>query len=301
VLPNETPRRIPVPDKRTDNLMDGRAVAARIQRSLEPRITALRKQGVVPTLAIVFAANDERTDAYIRAKQDAAARLGIAVQIHAFPAGMELTGALTDAITDANGDPAVHGIIVQLPLPAGVDEDTILNVVAPEKDVDGLTSTNEAALDAGRELFTPATPLAILQLLSTYHIPLDGTTVAVVGQGRLVGAPLAAMLRNRGAIVRTADETTPDIASVTKGADVVVVATGTPNLITPAHIDGRSILIDAGLTNVDGTLVGDVSDEAKQVARLATPAVGGVGPVTVASLLANVVLAAEYQALQRIG
>lgn len=284
--------------------MDGRAVAARIQRSLEPRISALRKQGIVPTLTIVFAASDERTDAYIRAKQDAAARLGIAVQIHAFPAGMatdELTGALTDAITDANGDPAVHGIIVQLPLPEGVDEDTILNVVAPEKDVDGLTSTNEAALDAGRELFTPATPLAILQLLSTYQIPLDGTTVAVVGQGRLVGAPLAAMLRNRGAIVRTADETTPDITSVTKGADVVVVATGTPNLITPAHVDSRSILIDAGLTNVDGALVGDVSDEAKQVARLATPAVGGVGPVTVASLLANVVLAAEYQALQRIG
>ena len=280
--------------------MDGRAVAERVYEDLAPRIAALKAESIQPALAIVMAANDERTDAYVRAKQRAAEKLGIQVNVHAFQPTLppkEITRLVSETITRCNKDLKVHGIILQLPLPTGVDEGALLDVIDPLKDVDGLTSTNTAALDAGRELFTPATPLAIIRLLGAFNVSLDNTTVAVIGQGRLVGAPLAAMLRNRGANVRTADEMTADLAAVTHGAEIIVSATGTPNLITPDLVDKGVILIDVGLTNVSGKLVGDISYEARIKARLATPAIGGVGPVTVASLLGNVILAAEYQRL----
>ena len=282
------------------NLMNGHAVADRIYRELQPRIAALRTQGVKPALTILLADNDTRTDAYVRAKQDAANRLGIRVQLHAFspnlPAG-ELQDLIRKTIAACNVAADTHGIVLQLPLPNGIDEQELIDAIGPKKDVDGLTATNVAALEAGRELLAPATPLAVLRLLIAHSVALENTTVAVIGQGRLVGAPIAAMLHHRGANVRTADASTRDLATVTRGANVIVAATGTPNLITADLIDDNTVLIDVGLTSVDGQLIGDVSEDARAKARLATPVVGGVGPVTVASLLSNVILAAEYQLL----
>ncbi|MBI4032666.1 bifunctional 5,10-methylenetetrahydrofolate dehydrogenase/5,10-methenyltetrahydrofolate cyclohydrolase [Candidatus Berkelbacteria bacterium] len=280
--------------------MDGREAAAALRAQLRQRVEGLRARGVVPTLAIVQADRDERTRAYVHAKQQAAKEIGVEVQVREFDPTLSvetLGQTLRETIERLNDERSVHGILLQLPLPEGVDADELLNAIDPRKDVDGLTATNQAALETGRELLVPATPLGILRLLETYGVSVAGATVAVIGQGLVVGKPLAFMLRSRGATVRTADAETPDLRAVTRGADIVVSATGQPGLITDDLLDANVVLIDAGLAEVGTSLMGDTTSEAQAKARLGTPIRGGVGPMTVASLLGNVVLAAEYQSL----
>lgn len=282
--------------------MDGRALAQQIETSLTARVQTLITQGIQPRLVILVVGHDERTASYIRAKQRSADRVGITVQIVPFQAKTESTTLqeqLKATITDLNQNPSVHGIILQLPVPRGIDTNTTLNAISPTKDVDGLTATNRAAVELGRELFPPATPMGIIRLLEANSVPIAHTTVAVIGQGKLVGQPLACMLKHRGAIVRRANSETTDLSSITHGAQIVVSATGRPNLITPDLIDPGTVLIDAGLSEVGQTLVGDVTPEAATKARLVTPVPGGVGPMTVVSLLGNVVVAAELSVLER--
>lgn len=280
--------------------MDGRELAAELEQGLRERVGHLANAGITPTLAIVVAGNDERTASYIRAKQAAAERIGITVKVYEYSAAAPetLEGQLLTQIDALNTDTAVHGIILQLPVPRGVDDERLLNAISPTKDVDGLTATNQASVEMGRELFPPATPMGILRLLGRYGIPIEGTVMAVLGQGRVVGKPLADMLESRGAIVRRADHTTADLGAVTHGASVVISATGQPGLVTASLIDPDIVLIDAGLAEVGTSLVGDTSDDAQAKARLATPAKGGVGPMTVVSLLGNVVVAAELAQLR---
>lgn len=279
-------------------LMDGRATAGGRRAQLRQRVEGLRERGVVPTLAIVQADRDERTRTYVRAKSQAAREIGIQIQLHEFDPTLPpetLAKRLKATLEILNADRAVHGLLLQLPLPAGIDVDELINTIDPGKDVDGLTATNQAALEAGRELMVPATPMGILRLLETYDVPITDATVAVIGQGLVVGKPLALMLASRGATVRTADAETPDLRSVTRGADIVVSATGQPGLITEEMIGANTVLVDAGLAEVGTSLVGDTTPEAQAKARLTTPVRGGVGPMTVVSLLGNVVIAAEYQ------
>lgn len=281
-------------------LMDGRAAAEALRAKLVQRIESLKARGVVPTLAIVQVDDDERTVRYVRAKTDTAAALGITIRHIALDPHQQaatLDPLIRERLAALNADPNVHGILLQLPLPHGLDSDELINMIAPAKDVDGLTATNQAALDAGRELLVPATPLGILRLLEAYHVPIAGSTIAVIGQGLVVGKPLATMLRSRGATVRTADASTSDLHTITRGADIVISATGQPNLISPDLITNTTVLIDAGLAEAGSGLVGDTTEAAREKARLTTPVRGGVGPMTVASLLGNVVLAAEYQTL----
>lgn len=280
--------------------MDGRALAAELEQGLRERVGHLANAGITPTLAIVVVGDDERTASYIRAKQATAERIGIAVKVYEYSAAAPetLEGQLLTQIDALNTDTAVHGIILQLPVPRGVDDERLLNAISPTKDVDGLTATNQASVEMGRELFPPATPMGILRLLGRYGIPIEGTVMAVLGQGRVVGKPLADMLESRGAIVRRADHTTADLGAVTHGASVVISATGQPGLVTASLIDPDIVLIDAGLAEVGTSLVGDTSDDAQAKARLATPAKGGVGPMTVVSLLGNVVVAAELAQLR---
>lgn len=282
------------------NRMDGQLVAERLKGELASRIDALKGRDVTPTLAILVVGDDERTAAYVRAKQRAADQLGIQVQITRLGADQPtevLVEQVRSTIEQWNNRTMVHGIVLQLPLPDGIDEQALIDEIDPRKDVDGLTATNQAALEAGRELIPPATPMGILRLLTAYDVPIAGTRVAIIGQGRLVGEPLAAMLKARDADVVTADTSTPDLRTVTKGATIVIVATGEPELIDADLIDSGTVLIDVGLSERHGRLIGDTTAEAKAKARLATPVPGGVGPMTVVSLLANVVLAAEIHSL----
>ncbi len=281
--------------------IDGRAVAHEITQELTRRINDLKAAGITPTLAILQVGNDPTTTIYVTAKQRAAVPLGIDVHVIRFDTGVQsdaLARALTDTVHQLNADPSIHGIILQLPVPETIDDQAIIDEIDPRKDVDGLTATNQAALEAGRELMVPATPQGILRLLAAYRIPLEGATVGLVGHGRLVGRSLAHMLRSRGAILQIADSKTPDLRAVTRGADIVVSAVGQAGLITPDMIDESTVVIDVGLSKVDDQLQGDITEAAKAKARLATPVPGGVGPMTVVSLLANVVLAAELTRLQ---
>ena len=281
-------------------ILDGKKVAETVAEELRERIATLRTQNVEPTLAILVVGDDLRTQRYIAAKQRAAERLDIRViLIPIAPATpTETTAVIQQAITALNNKPEVHGIILQLPIPVAVDEQELIDLIAPTKDVDGLTLTNQAALELGRELFLPATPQGILRLLSAYKIPIANQRIAVVGQGKLVGKPVTAMLQSRDADVVTANSRTKDLKETIRGAAVVISAVGKKDLITEDMVDKTMALIDVGLSDVDGKLYGDITSTAKDKALLATPVPGGIGPMTVISLLANVVLAAELTALR---
>lgn len=281
-------------------ILDGKKVAATVAEELRERIATLRAQNVEPTLAILVVGDDLRTQRYIAAKQRAAERLGIqTILIPIAPTTPEETKAIIEkSITTLNEKPDIHGIILQLPIPVKVDEQELIDLIAPTKDVDGLTLTNQAALELGRELFLPATPQGILRLLSAYKIPIANQRIAIVGQGKLVGKPVTAMLQSRDADVVTANSQTKDLKETIRGANIVICAVGKENLITEDMVDDKMVLIDVGLSDVDGTLRGDIALAAKEKAFLATPVPGGVGPMTVISLLANVVLAAELAQLR---
>ena len=281
-------------------LIDGKHVAEKVAAELQERIATLVAQKITPTLAILVVGDDLRTQKYIAAKQRTAEELGIRVTLFALQsqAAEDVVTQITDTITTLNQDSSVHGVILQLPIPIAVDEQELIDLIKPTKDVDGLTLTNQAALEAGRELFLPATPQGILRLMTAYKLQIPDARIAVVGQGRLVGKPLTAMLRSRGADVVTANSETTDLPAVLKGASVVISAVGKENLITEDMVDGQMALIDVGLSDIDGKLQGDIVQAAKDKARLASPVIGGVGPMTVISLLANVVLAAELAALR---
>jgi methylenetetrahydrofolate dehydrogenase (NADP+)/methenyltetrahydrofolate cyclohydrolase len=281
-------------------ILDGKKVAETVAEELRERIAALRKQNIEPTLAIIVVGDDLRTQRYIAAKQRAAEQLGIqTILIPIAPTTPEETRSIIEkSIAALNEKPEIHGIILQLPIPVKVDEQELIDLIAPTKDVDGLTLTNQAALELGRELFLPATPQGILRLLSAYKVPIADQRIAVVGQGKLVGKPVTAMLQSRDADVVTANSQTKSLTDTLRGANIVISAVGKENLITEEMVDDKMVLIDVGLSDVDGKLRGDIALAAKEKALLATPVPGGVGPMTVISLLANVVLAAELAQLR---
>lgn len=238
-----------------------------------------------PTLAIVMSTDaDMATRTYVKStKSRYAEDIHAEVRVHEVEGD---TSRVVELIHSLNQDPAVNAIIVQLPF-AGVDVEQVLEAVAPAKDVDGLGS---------KTAFDPATPKAILWLLAGYNIDLKGKTVVVVGQGRLVGKPLAEMLENSGVHVIRCDRTTADLKAETLKADVIITATGQPNLITRDLVPDGAVVVDAGTAEIDGSLVGDV-DHALYADPLlkVTPNPGGVGPLTVAALFDNVLLAARRQ------
>ncbi|MCA9388675.1 bifunctional 5,10-methylenetetrahydrofolate dehydrogenase/5,10-methenyltetrahydrofolate cyclohydrolase [Candidatus Berkelbacteria bacterium] len=280
-------------------IIDGRAIAQKISDRLATRIKDLKTKGVTPKLVIVKVGNDLRTQTYIRVKQLAAKKLGIKTEVKAFDAqtsATQLDSEVRQLITDLNQDPTVHGIIVQLPIEADLDDQELIDLITPNKDVDGLTATNQAALEAGRELMVPATPLGIISLLNNENIPISNSKVALVGLGRLVGRPLSFMLEARGAELKVANSKTTNLKAITDDADIVIAASGQPHLIKADMVKKSSVLIDVGLSEIDGQLTGDIDPAAKEKASMATQTTGGVGPMTVISLLSNVVLAAEIQA-----
>ena len=250
-----------------------------------------------PLLQVLLAGDDPGSHWYAQAKVKLGAKLGITVRVERFPQAVT-TAALLAAIADWNRDPATHGILVELPLPPAADKEPVLAAIDPRKDVDGVTPVNRGLLFGGAEqrALLPATPLACLELLAEVPVQPAGKRAAVVGRGDTVGRPLAALLITRHATVTVCHTRTPDLAAVVRQADLVFAAAGRPGVVTGAMIRPGATVIDAGITEVEGGIVGDVEwDGVCAVAGAATPVPGGVGTVTTALIMRNVLRARSLQ------
>lgn len=282
-------------------LLDGAAVAAQIREELRPRVERLREAGIVPKLSVVIIGNDPASHTYVRMKAKACRNIGIESETFALPQDTSQQEA-EELIARLNADESVHGILVQHPVPKGLDEIRLLSCLSPDKDVDGISPASLGALVAGVAKFVACTPLGIVELLDRYQIPIEGRRAVVVGRSIILGKPLALLLLQRHATVTVCHTRTRDLPSVTREAEILVAACGRAELITGEMIRPGAVVVDAGYNRVEGRSgdVGDVHFEsASQVASYITPVPGGVGPMTIAMLLSNTVRAAEMRVASR--
>ena len=278
----------------TAQILDGKATAAEIRTRLKERVAALRERGVVPGLGTVLVGDDPGSQAYVAGKHRDCAEVGIASIRRDLPA----TATQEDveaAVAELNADPACTGYIVQLPLPKGLDEQRVLELIDPDKDADGLHPVNLGRLVLMQPGALPCTPHGIVELLRRFDVPIRGADVTVIGRGVTVGRALGLLLgrRTENATVTTCHTGTKNLAAHTRGADIVVVAAGVPGLVTADMIKPGAAVLDVGITRTDAGLAGDVDPGVREVAGWLAPMPGGVGPMTRAMLLANVVEAAE--------
>ncbi len=273
-------------------LMDGKALAERVRAEVAREVTAL---GRPIGLATVLVGDDPASATYVRSKQRACAEAGIDSFDHQLPAETSEDGLLS-LVRELNADERVTGILVQLPLPAQIDEERVIAAVDPVKDVDGFHPLNAGFLLQGAPALVAATPAGVMELLRAYEVPLEGARAVIVGRSKIVGKPLALLLLAANATVTVCHTRTRDLASVVREADVVVAAAGRAETVTAPMVKPGATVVDVGINRVDGRLVGDVAEDARQVAGLLTPVPGGVGPMTIAMLLANTVRASRYQA-----
>jgi methylenetetrahydrofolate dehydrogenase (NADP+) / methenyltetrahydrofolate cyclohydrolase len=275
-------------------ILDGKALAARIKGELGQTVTALRARGVAPGLAVVLVGEDPASQIYVRNKTASCAAAGIQTFDHRLPATTSQAELLA-LVKRLNADPAVDGILIQLPLPAGLDARAILPAVDPRKDVDGIHPDNLGHLVMGEPRFVACTPFGIMKLVEESGLSLAGTNAVVVGRSNMVGKPMAALLTNANATVTLCHSKTRDLGAVVAGADLVVAAVGRPEMVRGAWIKPGAVVIDVGINRRDdGKLLGDVEfAAAAERASAITPVPGGVGPMTIAMLLANTVTAAQ--------
>ena len=280
--------------------IDGKAVAAVVRAEVRERVVRLATRGIVPGLAAVLVGDDPASLVYVGNKEKACEQVGIRSLRHRLPASTSET-ELVALVRRLGDDADVHGILVQLPLPAPLRAQVVIEALAPEKDVDGLHPVNQGRLLAGLPGLRPCTPLGVLRLLDTTGVALAGARAVVVGRSVLVGKPVAFLLLERHATVTLCHSRTADLAGEVGRADVVVAATGQPALVRGEWIRPGAVVIDVGINRGgDGRLCGDVEFEpARARAASITPVPGGVGPMTVAMLLANTVTAAEQAAAAR--
>jgi len=277
--------------------IDGKAVAAEVRRAVRERVARLASRGVTPGLATVLVGDDRASATYVESKRRACGEVGIRTFGHHLPAGTA-QAELVALVARLADDPEVHGILVQLPLPAGLDPHAVIAAIPPAKDVDGLHPVNQGRLLAGLPGFRPCTPLGVLGLLDAIGYGLSGARATVVGRSALVGKPLALLLLERHATVTLCHSRTSDLAGEVGRADVVVAAIGRPGLVRGAWVRPGAVVVDVGINRTaEGKLVGDVEfAAAAERAAWITPVPGGVGPMTVAMLLANTATAAELAA-----
>ena len=276
------------------SILDGKATAAQIRADLKERVAALAARGVVPGLGTILVGDDPGSRAYVAGKHRDCAQVGIASIRRDLPA--DATQAqVEEAVLELNEDPACTGYIVQLPLPAGLDDKRVLHLMDPQKDADGLHPVNLGKLVLGEDGPLPCTPRGIITLLRQYGVEIAGAEVTVVGRGITVGRALGLLLtrRSENATVTLCHTGTKDLAAHTRAADIVVVAAGRPGLLTGVMVRPGAAVLDVGITRTEAGLVGDVAPEVAEVAGWLAPMPGGVGPMTRAMLLANVVEAAE--------
>ena len=267
--------------------MDGKALAARVREEVAQQVAG----PAPPRLATVLVGDDPASDLYVGLKHKAAREVGIEPVDHRLPAETPEVEVL-DLVDRLNADPAVDGILVQSPLPAHIDEPRVMGALDPLKDVDGLHPVNAGLLYLGRPALVPATPLGVMALLAEYDVRLEGARAVVVGRSELVGKPVAQLLLQANATVTTCHSRTADLAAETVMADVLVVAVGQAGLVSADMVKVGSAVVDVGTNRTEAGLVGDVDRGAAERAALITPVPGGVGPMTIAMLLANTVRAA---------
>jgi methylenetetrahydrofolate dehydrogenase (NADP+)/methenyltetrahydrofolate cyclohydrolase len=278
----------------TASVIDGKAVAQALRAGLAPRVSALKGRGITPGLAVIIVGENPASEAYVRNKARACAEAGAHSEVHRLPGNATETAVLA-RVERLNRDSRIHGIIVQLPLPGQLSPTRILQAVAVDKDVDGFNWVNLGALTDGHPRFVPCTPLAVVALLDAAKIPIEGRDAVLVGRSSIVGKPLALLLLARNATVTVCHSRTRDLGTVTSRADILIAAVGKPGMLTGDMVRAGAVVIDVGINRLpDGRLAGDVDYEsASRKAGFITPVPGGVGPMTVAMLIANTVAAAE--------
>jgi len=278
----------------TAKIIDGLAIAKEVRKGIAERAAVLRARGVTPALTLLRVGDDPPSGVYVRNKVRACADVGIKSNVVHLPADIS-EDAVLDQIRILNDAPDIHGILVQLPLPAHIHPRRILETISVEKDVDGFHLYNVGGLVFGQTVFPPCTPYGVQKILEHEGIELEGKNVTVVGASNIVGKPMALMLMQREATVAICHAKTRDLAQYTILADILVVAAGRPNLIVPPMVRTGAVVIDVGINFLPGgKLVGDVDFEGvKEKASFITPVPGGVGPMTVTMLLENTVGAAE--------
>ena len=274
-------------------LLDGKIMAAELEEQLKNRVEALKEKGLTPGLTVILVGDDPASQTYVSNKEKACARLGIHSDTLRMPA--ETTQEQLEAeILRANADPAIHGILVQLPLPRHLDSDRALSLILPEKDVDGFHDINAGRLSRGMDCVVACTPKGALHMLKTAGIPIAGKEAVVIGRSNIVGKPMALLLLQENATVTVCHSRTADLAEHTRRADILVAAIGKPRFVTADMVKEGAAVIDVGINRVDGKLCGDVDfDAVKEKAAYITPVPGGVGKMTIAMLMDNTVSAAE--------
>lgn len=279
-------------------LIDGRAIAEQMRADIRARVERLAQAGVIPGLAVVLAGDNPASQVYVRMKAKACAQMGIRYALHTLPDPSQ--GALEELCGTLSADPDVHGIIVQLPLPGGLNPFTIMNYLDPEKDVDGFHPINVGRLSTGEGGgFLPCTPAGVIELIKRTGCPIAGAKAVVVGRSNIVGKPTAMLLLQENATVTQCHSRTADLSAQCRAADILVVAVGVPRLVKGDWIKPGAVVIDVGMNRLPEGLVGDVDYAAAlAVAGHITPVPGGVGPMTITMLLANAVMAAERVALK---
>ena len=278
----------------TARILDGRRLAATLRVALAERVDRLRERGIEPALAVILVGADPASGVYVRNKVKACDAVGIRSITHELPASTN-QNVLLELIASLNADPAVHGILVQLPLPAHIDIAKVLETIAITKDVDGFHLYNIGGLVTGNTVFSPCTPYGVVKLLESEGIAVEGQNVVVVGASNIVGKPMALMLMAADATVSICHAKTRDLAQYTILADILVVAAGVPNLILPQMVKRGAVVIDVGINRLpDGRITGDVDFLGVSAkASAITPVPGGVGPMTVTMLLENTICSAE--------
>jgi methylenetetrahydrofolate dehydrogenase (NADP+)/methenyltetrahydrofolate cyclohydrolase len=271
-------------------ILDGKALAASIRLDLKQKVDALMRRGVKPGLAVILAGDDPASKVYVRNKTRACEEVGVRSQQIDYPASVTQE-ELIARIRKLNADPAVHGILVQLPLPKPIDSARVLEAVAPHKDVDGFHKENLGALLAGKPRVVPCTPAGVMRLLEHAGMALAGKHAVVVGRSNIVGKPVALLLLQKDATVTICHSKTKDLAETCRQADVLIAAVGRAKLVTAQMVKPGACVIDVGVNRLpDGRLAGDVDfDAVKELAGAITPVPGGVGPMTIAMLLENCV------------
>jgi methylenetetrahydrofolate dehydrogenase (NADP+)/methenyltetrahydrofolate cyclohydrolase len=274
-------------------IIDGKALAAEVRAALKPAAAALAARGARPGLAAIVAGNDPASRVYVRNKARACEETGMRSELHELPAQAP-ESAILERIAALNADPRVHGILVQLPLPGAIDTERVLAAVAPEKDVDGFHADNLGLLLRGTPRFVPCTPAGVMRLLEHAGVPLAGRRAVVIGRSSIVGKPLALLLLQKNATVTICHSKTEHLAALAREADVLVAAAGAPHLVGADMVKPGACVIDVGIHHgADGKLTGDVDASVAHTAGWITPVPGGVGPMTVAMLVANTIRAAE--------
>lgn len=275
-------------------ILDGKAVSLKVKESVKVRADELKKFGVEPTLAVVLVGEDKASQTYVRAKEKACNEYGIKSVAHRLSENTTQNELLA-LINVLNLDDSIHGILVQLPLPKHINTNVVLAAIDPRKDVDGFHAVNVGKLVSGLDGFVPCTPLGVMEILKEYGIDVAGLNAVVIGRSNIVGKPMANLLLNASATVTVTHSKTKNLKEICKNADLIVAAIGKPFFLKADMVKDGAVVVDVGINRLDdGRLVGDVDfDEVAPKCSYITPVPGGVGPMTIAMLLNNTILAAQ--------